>query len=277
MISGIRRHLSYANVVATMALVFAMSGAAVAANHYLIKSTSQISPKVLAQLKGKSGQAGPTGPAGPSGEPGQRGPAGPAGANGLSTGKGATGATGITGATGAAGPTGATGATGAAGPTGPAGTGSGGGSVATVFSASTPTPTGGLGSKLTKNLFTVAGNVEGELYCVSAFGTAMSIRVNAPEGSVADTGITENTTEGKTIASGADEQVVENVELFPTYGTSGGFITNLESTSAEPKAAVAHLTGAITTPGDVITLDAYMKSSAAEGCSVRGTAITTAR
>jgi hypothetical protein len=222
-----------------MALVFAMSGAAVAANHYLIKSTSQISPKVLAQLKGKSGPAGPAGPAGETGAAGARGPAGPAGPAATSP--------------------------------------SGGGSVATVFSASTPTPTGGLGSKLTKNLFTVAGNVEGELYCVSAFGTAMSIRVNAPEGSVADTGITENTTEGKTIASGADEQVVENVELFPTYGTSGGFITNLESTSAEPKAAVAHLTGAITTPTDVITLDAYMKSSAAEGCSVRGIAITTAR
>jgi hypothetical protein len=40
MFSPIRRHLSYANVVATMALVFAMSGSALAAKHYLITSTS---------------------------------------------------------------------------------------------------------------------------------------------------------------------------------------------------------------------------------------------
>ena len=32
----IRRHLSYANVTATMALVFAMSGSALAAKRYLI-------------------------------------------------------------------------------------------------------------------------------------------------------------------------------------------------------------------------------------------------
>jgi len=31
--NSIRRHLSYANVVATMALVFAMSGGALAATH----------------------------------------------------------------------------------------------------------------------------------------------------------------------------------------------------------------------------------------------------
>ena len=47
MFSSIRRQLSYANVVATMALVFAMGGSAIAAKHYLINSTKQISPKVL--------------------------------------------------------------------------------------------------------------------------------------------------------------------------------------------------------------------------------------
>ncbi len=45
-----RRHLSYANVTATLALVFAMTGGAFAANHYLLTSTKQISPKVLKQL-----------------------------------------------------------------------------------------------------------------------------------------------------------------------------------------------------------------------------------
>jgi hypothetical protein len=80
-----RRRLSYANVVATLALVFAMSGGALAANHYLINSTKQINPKVLKSLKGNAGKAG------------------------------ANGATGAAGATGPAGSTGATGATGAAG------------------------------------------------------------------------------------------------------------------------------------------------------------------
>lgn len=42
-----RRHLSYANVAATLALLFAMSGGALAAKHYLVSSPKQISPKVL--------------------------------------------------------------------------------------------------------------------------------------------------------------------------------------------------------------------------------------
>jgi hypothetical protein len=45
--NSIRRRLSYANVVATLALVFAMSGGALAASHYLVNSTKQINPKVL--------------------------------------------------------------------------------------------------------------------------------------------------------------------------------------------------------------------------------------
>ena len=64
--------MTYANVAATLALVFAMSGGALAASHYLITSTSQISPKVLKELK-KAGASGATGP---------RAPQGPAGATG---------------------------------------------------------------------------------------------------------------------------------------------------------------------------------------------------
>jgi hypothetical protein len=45
-----RRYLTYANVTATLALVFAMSGGALAAKHYLLSSTKQISPKVLEGL-----------------------------------------------------------------------------------------------------------------------------------------------------------------------------------------------------------------------------------
>jgi len=78
--SSIRRHLSYANVTATLALVFAMSGGAMAAKHYLINSTGQINPKVLKALRGRTGRPGLTGiegqpgPAGPAGAPGPSGP-----------------------------------------------------------------------------------------------------------------------------------------------------------------------------------------------------------
>jgi hypothetical protein len=60
----VRRHLTYANVVATLALVLAMSGAAAAARPYFITSTSQIAPDVLSELRGNTGATGATGPAG---------------------------------------------------------------------------------------------------------------------------------------------------------------------------------------------------------------------
>ena len=103
MFSTIRRRMTYANIAATLALVFAMSGGAYAASRVLITSTSQIKPSVLKQLKGKAGT---------NGAQGLTGSAGPAGA---------TGAPGPAGATGAIGPAGATGATGATGKEGPKG------------------------------------------------------------------------------------------------------------------------------------------------------------
>jgi hypothetical protein len=77
-----RRHLSYANVVATLALVFAMTGGAIAAKHYLINSTSQINPKVIKKLKGKTGKdgaPGKQGATGATGSPGAEGKPGPTG------------------------------------------------------------------------------------------------------------------------------------------------------------------------------------------------------
>jgi hypothetical protein len=76
-----KQRLTYANVAATLALVFSMSGGALAANHYLITSTKQISPKVVKALKGKTGKAGVTGPKGAQGVPGAQGPQGSAGQN----------------------------------------------------------------------------------------------------------------------------------------------------------------------------------------------------
>jgi hypothetical protein len=95
-----RRKLSYANIAATLALVFSMSGGALAASHYLINSTKQINPKVLKQLRGYTGKRGATGPRGVRGATGAKGTAGAKGA------KGAKGAAGAKGATGAMGPAG---------------------------------------------------------------------------------------------------------------------------------------------------------------------------
>jgi hypothetical protein len=77
-----RRRLSYANVTATLALVFAMSGGALAANHYLINSTKQINPKVLKKLKGNSGKVGATGASGATGATGATGTQGKEGLQG---------------------------------------------------------------------------------------------------------------------------------------------------------------------------------------------------
>ncbi len=77
-----RRHLSYANVAATLALVFAMSGGAMAAKHYLINSTNQINPKVIKKLKGNTGAKGAAGAAGAPGATGKEGPQGKEGSPG---------------------------------------------------------------------------------------------------------------------------------------------------------------------------------------------------
>ena len=77
-----RGRLTYANVAATLALVFAMSGGAFAASHYLINSTKQINPKVLKKLRGARGARGATGERGATGSAGASGKEGPAGKEG---------------------------------------------------------------------------------------------------------------------------------------------------------------------------------------------------
>jgi hypothetical protein len=128
MFGGIRKRVSYTNVVLTLILVFAMSGGAYAAGRYLITSTKQISPKVLKALQGKSGATGAAGAAGVAG------PAGPAGAKGES-------GVGQPGKEGPAGPTGPSGPTGPAGPTGPTGPQGQTGFTATLPSKATETGT----------------------------------------------------------------------------------------------------------------------------------------
>lgn len=102
MLSRIRRRFTIANLLATLALLFAMSGGAYAAGRYLITSTKQISPKVLKSLKGAtgaagaSGAAGVTGAGGPQGAQGPQGPQGPQGSQGPQGPKGENGMTGFT-------------------------------------------------------------------------------------------------------------------------------------------------------------------------------------
>jgi Collagen triple helix repeat (20 copies) len=107
MFSWVWRRLTYANVLMTFALVFAMSGGAYAAKHYLITSTKQISPKVLKALQGKSGPAGKNGTNGANGAPGEKGAQGSQG----SAGPAGTGKEGPVGPAGPQGPTGQTGFT----------------------------------------------------------------------------------------------------------------------------------------------------------------------
>lgn len=109
MFSAIRTRLTPATVIATVALIFAMTGGAYAAKKFLITSTKQISPSVLKALKGKAGPAGPAGSAGAAGTAGPQGPAGTAGTPGA---KGETGAPGEKGVQGEKGEKGAKGTTG---------------------------------------------------------------------------------------------------------------------------------------------------------------------
>lgn len=77
------RRLSPATAISVVALVFAMSGTALATT-YVITSIHQIKPSVVKALRGKKGPKGPQGPTGatgPQGPTGATGPAGPAGAS----------------------------------------------------------------------------------------------------------------------------------------------------------------------------------------------------
>ena len=124
----VRKHLTYANVVATVALLFAMAGGALATSRYLITSTRQISPRVLAELKandrgkrGPEGKQGPEGETGTTGPEGKQGPEGKTGTTGPEGKQGPEGKTGTTGPEGKQGPEGKTGTTGPEGKPGPEG------------------------------------------------------------------------------------------------------------------------------------------------------------
>lgn len=82
MFQVIRRRFNVTTLAVTLALVLALTGGAYAASRYVITSTKQIKPSVLAQLKGRAGTAGADGAPGAAGPAGAAGPQGPAGAKG---------------------------------------------------------------------------------------------------------------------------------------------------------------------------------------------------
>jgi hypothetical protein len=92
MFSLVTNRLGIPGLIACVALFFAVGGAAWAAKKYVITSTSQIKPSVLAQLKGKRGPAGPAGAAGTNGKDGAPGKDGVAGKDGAPGAPGAPGA-----------------------------------------------------------------------------------------------------------------------------------------------------------------------------------------
>jgi hypothetical protein len=110
MLTTNHRRLSYANVTATVALVFSLTGGALATSHYVINSTKQINPRILKQLRGETGAAGTLG------VQGSAGPAGKNGAEGKEGPEGRQGVAGKEGAQGREGPTGKEGVPGSAGP-----------------------------------------------------------------------------------------------------------------------------------------------------------------
>jgi hypothetical protein len=182
----IRRRVTYANVMATVAVFIALGGASYAATHLPKKSVGSaqlksgaVTPSKLsaAAKQALRGEIGPIGPQGERGNDGASGARGPTGNTGPSGAQGSTGVQGPTGSTGLQGPTGATGTTGVIGPTGQTGltgpTGARGPSnayVAGTTEATTVLPTAVSSVKLPEGHYLVAFTVPMQALASYAFG-----------------------------------------------------------------------------------------------------------
>jgi hypothetical protein len=83
MLQAIRRNLTPPTAIAVVALVFAMSGGALAAKHYATGSAEASKRKGAKRgARGPRGKQGPRGLQGPKGDVGPRGPEGPQGPKG---------------------------------------------------------------------------------------------------------------------------------------------------------------------------------------------------
>ena len=106
------------NLVAWLALFFALTGTGIAASRYVITSPAQIKPSVLRKLRGTQGSQGTQGT---EGVPGPKGLAGSAGSQGREGSRGERGERGAEGPSGPEGPQGPRGWEGTRGETGPRG------------------------------------------------------------------------------------------------------------------------------------------------------------
>jgi Collagen triple helix repeat (20 copies) len=201
--SLLRGHLSYANVVATLALVFATSGGALAASRYLITSTRQINPKVLKQLQGRAGAPGLPG------RPGLPGPGGAPGAQGPQ---------------GLPGPVGSTGPQGPQGPEGPRG-------PSEVFEARLKKDSAEIEPKILRT-FTLE-NLPAGAYVIDGKATIMQ-KQNQPASSIEcelSAGADHDTT-NQLLSTEAEELVSVSTELTHEF-TSTGEVTMSCSTDTD--------------------------------------------
>jgi hypothetical protein len=245
LLRGVRARVSYANVVATLAILFSMTGAAVAAKHYLINSTSQISPKVLKAIQGRHG--------GTAGAAGAQGPAGPAGASG---------------------PQGVPGNEGPRGTTGPAGNEGPAGQVQkpAVFSKTLSPASEG---EETTELFTLHGEeIKATFVCgKGASGTpTASIKITAPTNSRGDSGLDAISAE----TSNPPEHTKNLVQALLLEPGNAKALGELQSNSAgTQKTTRGELSASVQTPTEAAYIAAYMEASpygSTPVCLVEGTA-----
>jgi hypothetical protein len=243
MLRDIRKRITPATVIATLALVFAMTGGAYAASKVLITSTKQISPKVLKSLKGATGKAGAngaTGSAGPAGPAGGAGPTGPAGS------AGSAGTAGAKGEAGSAGPTGATGKEGKEGKTG---------FTKTLPSGQTETGVWGLEGTATSEYFpttSISFPIPLEKAAEdAAFGFSKTATENKEFGTTGCTGSAANPTAPKGVLCvyTAYEEGVNTTFFTPSAGIPGGELESYATSGAVVRGA--DLQGTAAAPANV--------------------------
>ena len=267
----IRKHLSYANIVATLALVFSMGGAAVAAQHYLINSTSQISPGVLKQLHGRSGKQGGTGATG------ERGPQGNVGRPGLPGLAGTLGPMGPTGPAGAGGPSegsgGVAGATGATGPTGEPGQSQSSTPISEVMKAEDE------GSLTPKSAFVaIFGNEKLRVFCGNVpvvSSQVAGVSVEGPVGTLIQSslaGVNERGEEPEAkVPTGARRVEIGEKERIPAIQSET--VSALVTNQKEPKTNMGYMSAVVTQGSQAIYINAFVEVRATEpNCLFHGTA-----
>jgi hypothetical protein len=250
MFSFVRRHLTYANLVATLALIFSMSGAALATQHYLIDSTSQISPKVLKVLKGHNGRNGIIGRAGATGPRGPQGNPGPQGFSGFE------------------------------GPEGKRGGGGSGGTADPVEPFHAELNPASL-EEQNVVLARLPGEIEIRFICARAFGHgAAGLKVYAPSGSHAESGMVVTKADAKEgevkQPPEQPQELIRDVPLEPRYpNITEGVVVALTENGHEPLANVGHISMSIVTPSRAAYFDAFIQAGPDEknpaDCTIRGT------